>query len=139
MNKNRIRVYVSLIIVSGLLLALSILVSSCASQADIASRNVSKAADSFEVYRRITVINAITNDYLFIVEGLCSLGNFDSPGELSITCKVSPTEYYKHFAGLSDNVTYISEQLKPINVDPWHYRVIVNPSAVVPDIDIQTP
>jgi hypothetical protein len=62
--------------------ALSILVSGCATDADVASRNVSKAADMFEVVRRIVFYNGITGDYILTIEGLCSLGNFDPEGEL---------------------------------------------------------
>jgi hypothetical protein len=119
--------------------ALSILVSGCATDADVASRNVSKAADMFEVVRRIVFYNGITGDYILTIEGLCSLGNFDPEGELSITCKTGPNEYKKHFLGLSDNVTYFAEQIEPKNVSVYHYRVIFRPSIIIPDMDLETP
>jgi len=118
---------------------LSVFLSSCATQADVASTNLSKAADSFEVERRIVFYNGITGDYILVIEGLCSLGNFDSSGELSVTCKTSPTEYKKHYLGLSDNVTYFAEQIDSVNVDAYHYRVIFKPSNIVPDVDLQVP
>lgn len=107
------------------------------SEADMASRNVSKAADNFEVDRRIVFYNGITNDYILVVEGKCSLGNYDSKRELSITCKVGENEYRKHFLGLSDNVTFFSEQIKPVKVGVRHYKVYFRPSAIVPDIDLK--
>ena len=107
--------------------------------ADLASSNLSKAADSFEVTRRIVFYNGITGDYILQVEGLCSLGNYDVQGEISITCKVGPTEYKKHYLGLSDNVTYFAEQIEAVEANPYHYRVIFRPSVIVPDIDIQVP
>ena len=105
--------------------------------ADIASSNLSKAADQFEIQRRIVFYNGITDDYMLTIEGRCSLGNFDSTGQLSITCKTSPIEYKKHFLGLSDNVTYFVEQLDAENVSDHHYRVIFKPATIIPDIDLE--
>lgn len=119
-------------------LVLAILLSSCA-EADVASENVSKAADQFEIVRRIVFYNGITGEYILVIEGLCSLGNYDTEGSLSVICKTSPTEYKKHFLGLSDNVTYFAEQLEPAQVNVYHYRVIFRPSVIVPDVDLQVP
>lgn len=124
------------VLVSVVLLA-TIFLTSC-SQADVASNNVSKAADNFEVYRRIVFYNGITDKYILVIEGLCSLGNYDSTGELSVTCKTGANEFKKHFLGRSDNVTYFAEQLDPIATDPFHYRVIFRPETIVPDVELQT-
>lgn len=106
------------------------------SDADVASHNISKAADNFEVMRRIVFFNGITDTYLMTIEGRCSLGNNDDPGELSVTCKVNDG-YKKHFLGLSDNVSYFVEQLEGKNVSTSHYRVVFKPSTIIPDIDIR--
>jgi hypothetical protein len=106
------------------------------SDADVASKNISKAADNFEVVRRIVFFNGITDTYLMTIEGKCSLGNNDEPGELSVTCKVGDG-YKKHFLGLSDNVSYFVEQLEGKNVSTSHYRVVFKPSVIIPDIDIR--
>lgn len=106
------------------------------SEANTASTNLSKAADQFEVQRRIVFYNGITGDYILVIEGLCSLGNFDPAGELSVTCKTGEGIYKKHFLGLSDNVTYFAEQLESQRVDAYHYRVIFRPETILPDIDI---
>lgn len=121
-----------------LVLVSAILLVGC-SQADVASNNVSKAADNFEVNRRIVFYNGITNEYILVIEGYCSLGNYDAAGSLSVTCKTGPNEFKKHFLGLSDNVTYFAEQLDPAPVNVWNYRVIFRPSAIIPDIELQTP
>jgi ABC-type Fe3+-hydroxamate transport system substrate-binding protein len=118
---------------------IAVLLSGCMSDADVASQNVSKAADQFEINRRIVFYNGITGEYILVIEGLCSLGNYDPAGSLSVVCKVSQTEYKKHFLGLSDNVTYFAEQLEPAQVGVYHYRVIFKPSVIVPDIDLQIP
>jgi hypothetical protein len=109
--------------------------SACSSDADVASRNLSKAADQFEVNRRIVFYNGITNDYILQVEGLCSLGNYDKSRELTVTCKTGPGTFKKHFLGLSDNVTFFAEQLEPMPVSVYRYRVIFKPATIVPDIE----
>lgn len=105
-------------------------------EADTASRNLSTAADQFEINRRIVFYNGISGEYILTIEGLCSLGNNDPQGELSVTCKVSPTEYKKHFLGLSDNVTYFAEQIDSVEANPYRYRVVFRPSVIIPDLEI---
>jgi hypothetical protein len=114
-----------------------ILLTAC-NEADTVSHNISKAADSFEVQRRIVFFNGITDKYLLTIEGLCSLGNNDDPRELSVTCKVGPTSYKKHYLGLSDNVSYLVEQTDAVEADPFHYRILFRPESIIPDIDLQT-
>ena len=109
----------------------------CSPDADVASRNLSKAADMFEINRRIVIYNGITGEYMLTIEGLCSLGNYDSAGSLSVTCKTGPTNFKKHFLGLSDNVTYFVEQMEPAQASVFHYRVVFKPQIIVPDIDFR--
>lgn len=105
--------------------------------ADVVSQRISKDADYFKVQRRVVFYNGITGEYILSVEGLCSLGNYDSAGTLSVTCKTGPDEYKKHFLGLSDNVTFFAEQIAGSNQDPWHYKVVFKPATIIPDIDIK--
>lgn len=107
------------------------------SDADVASSNLSKAADYFEVERRIVFYNGITGEYMLTIEGRCSLGNYDPTGQLSITCKTGDDSYKKHFLGLSDNVTYFVEQVDAKNVSAYHYKVNFKPAAIIPDIDLK--
>lgn len=111
-------------------------VAAC-NDANVASRNLSTAADNFQIERRIVFYNGITGDYMLSIEGLCSLGNKDKEKELSVTCKVGPSSYKKHFLGLSDNVTYFVEQIDSADVSAYHYKVIFKPSVIVPDISIR--
>jgi len=113
-----------------------LLVSACGAQADVASQNLSIAADNFEITRRIVFYNGITGDYILTIEGKCSLGNYDSAGELTVTCKLGENEYKKHFLGLSDNVTYFAEQIDSASVDVYHYKVMFRPETIIPDIDL---
>lgn len=118
------------------LAAIALSLAAC-SDADIASQNLSKAADYFEIQRRIVFYNGITGEYMLTIEGLCSLGNHDGPKELSVTCKTGPSSYKKHFLGLSDNVTYFVEQVEAAQASEYHYRVIFKPAAIIPDIEIK--
>jgi len=111
--------------------------AACGTDADIASRNLSKAADQFEVTRRVVFYNGITGDYMLTIEGLCSLGNYDKAREVTVTCKTGAALYKKHFLGLSDNVTFFVEQTEPMPVGAYHYRVIFKPQAILPNIDFK--
>ena len=128
--KNLLNVFLVMIIAMTL--------SACQSDADIASRNLSTAADQFEIERRIVFYNGITDTYMLVVEGRCSLGNNDSARQRTVTCKTGPNSYKRHFLGLSDNVTYFAEQLESANVSGYHYRVIFKPQSIVPNIDLET-
>lgn len=121
--------------------AVLILSGACTdSKADVASRNLSKAAEQFEIERRIVFFNGITDKYLLTVEGRCSVESSDSAlgGSLEVTCKVGPNQFKKHFLGLSDNVSYFVEQIESADVSEYHYRVIFRPETIVPDIEVDT-
>ena len=124
-----------------LALAIILALTACDSEAETTSYNLSQAADNFEVNRRITFVNGITDKYLLTIEGLCSIkGSKDdnSKGQLEVTCKVGDGQYKRHTLGLSDNVTYVVEQLEPSKVDAFHYRIVYRPEALIPDIDLRT-
>ena len=76
---------------------------------------------------------------MLTIEGLCSLGNSDPSGEISVTCKTGPTDYKKHYLGLSDNVTYFAEQTESVEANPYFYRVIFKPSVIIPDVELKLP
>lgn len=117
-------------------IVLSVFMFGC-SDADVASRNLSTASDNFEVNRRIVFYNGITGEYMLQIEGLCSRDNSSTSEVLGIVCQVGPKQYKKHMLGLSDNVTFFIEQVDPVHVDPYHYRVIFKPSVILPDIEIK--
>ena len=107
------------------------------SDAHVASSNLSKAADNFEISRRIVFYNGITGEYMLSVEGLCSIGSANETKAIAVTCKTGPSEYKKHFLGLSDNVTYFAEQVAGVQASQYHYRVVFKPLAIVPDVEIR--
>ena len=112
------------------------LLAGCQREADVASYNLSANADNFQINRRIVFYNGITGQYMLEIKGLCSLGNNDPVRTLSVTCKVGPDTYRKHFLGLSDNVTYFAEQIEDAHVGVYQYSVNFTPSLIVPDIRV---
>ena len=118
--------------------ALGLVLGACTSDADVASSNLSKAAEQFEVDRRVIFFNGITDTYLLSIEGRCSIEADELDRQLEVTCKLGPDQYTKHFLGLSDNVSYFVEQMEAIDVDVYHYRVLFRPEAILPNIDLET-
>jgi hypothetical protein len=117
-------------------LGLGAVLAGCARDADVASQNLSYAADNFEINRRIVFYNGITGGYILTIEGLCAQKPEDGK-KLSVTCKTAPDVYKKHFLGLSDNVTYFSEQIDPAPVGTYRYRVVFKPVSIIPDVEFK--
>ncbi|RQS85140.1 beta-sandwich lipoprotein [Burkholderia seminalis] len=127
--------------ISRLLLAFTAvclsLLGACTNDADVASHNLSNAADNFQINRRIVFYNGFTGDYILTIEGMCSKDNSSTDSKLAIICKTGPNSYKKHFLGLSNNVTYFIEQLDAAPASTYHYKVVFKPSVIVPDISVQ--
>lgn len=115
-------------------IAMLFAVVGCNTDADIASTNISKAAEQFEIVRRIVFVNGITDSYILSVEGRCSV-EFH-PNKFEVTCKVDDGTYLKHYLGRADNVFPFVEQIQSANVSASHYKVIFKPLQIIPDIDI---
>lgn len=112
-------------------------VTGCTSEADRANSNLSKAAENFEVPRRITAINGITDSVLFTVEGFCSY-EVPSDGTFEAICKNPDGTIQRTTLFLSDNVTFVSSQMGGVAVDLFRPRVIFRPESVVPNFDLST-
>ena len=119
-------------------LSFGLLITGCARDAAVASKNLSYAADNFELDRRIVFYNGVTGDYVLTIEGKCS---FDVVGErkIDVTCKVGDKEFKKHSLGISDNITYFSEQLTSKGVSVYQYKVDFRPTTIIPDVDLKIP
>lgn len=120
---------------AGAAVLLGVTLSACANDADVVSENLSKAADNFEVNRRIVMFNGITDKYLMVIEGACSIT--DEGNQLEVVCKTGKDEYKKHFLGLSDNVAYFVEQGSPVKASADNYRVTFKPQSIIPDPDFR--
>ena len=115
-------------------LAMLLLLAGC-DDAKVASHNLSKAAENFEIDRRVIFYNGITDTYMLTIEGRCAIK--DQSTQLEVTCKLGEDQYKKHFLGLSDNVTYFAEQLSTADVAAYHYRVTFKPQTILPDVDFR--
>ena len=109
--------------------------SGCQDDATVASYNISKSANNFEIDRRIVFYNGINGEYMLTIEGRCSID--DQGNQLEVTCKIGPNEFKKHFLGLSDNVTYFAEQLETADVSVYHHRITFKPQSILPDVDFR--
>lgn len=124
-------------LLAAIAVTLGLLLSAgCATDAQVASQNVSLEADQFRVERRIVGINLITGDYLFMVTGKCSITADIADQQLEIICKVGEEAYQKHFIGIpaGANVTYTVEQVDSSHVSPYHYEFVFKPSVIVPTV-----
>lgn len=130
--KNRIR---SIALVIATVLGIS-LFAGCTSAADRANDNLTKAAENFEVPRRIVGINGITDQVLFAVEGFCSYEA--GGGVFEAICKEPDGSITRTTLGLSDNVTFVSTQIGGVKVDLFKSRVIFRPETIIPDFDLST-
>lgn len=106
-------------------------------QSQRVSYNLSQEADNFNVIRQLTVINCIEGDVLFQMTGKMSITADTSDNQLEVIVEDENGYYQKHFVGLSDNVTYVVEQLNVKNVSKYKYALNYNPKMWIP-VDIKT-
>lgn len=102
-------------------------------EADNVNHNLSQAADSFQVMRRITVYNARTDLIILEMEGAMSISN-SATNELVVTCMTGSNQYKKNYVYLNDYVIYVVEDITDTVTDPYHYKVHFY--TAVPDFDI---
>lgn len=110
----------------------------CISAADQANENLSRAAENFEVPRRITGINGITDNVLFTVEGFCSYEIKDGAYEAICLIDRASGEVERTTLAKSDNVTILVTQIGGTEVSLFRPRVIFRPETVVPNFDLST-
>lgn len=105
-------------------------------QADKVSYNLSKQADSFNEVRQITVINCLQGDTIFQMTGKMSITADTEDNQLEVVVEDENGEYKKHFIGLSDNVTYVIEDITSEDVSNYRYTLNFNPKMwILTDID----
>ena len=118
--------------VAGLLL-----LTGCMRDADIASYNLSTDADNFKVQRKVTFLNTITDEVLYTVEGNFAIVADTADNQLEITAKTGNDEFQKHFLGLSPTTVYIVEQLEWQEVNKHNFKITINPSALIPEVEVR--
>lgn len=110
---------------------MAIMMSGC-SESERVSYNLSKEADNFNDIRQITVINCIQGDVLFQMTGKMSITADTTDNQLEVVVEDENGEYKKHFIGLSDNVTYVVEDVTSDDVSKYKYTLNFNPKMWIP-------
>ena len=115
-----------------LVLALIGIFSTGCEQSEKVRYNLKKQADNFNLVRRITVINCIKGDVIFQMTGKMSI-EVDGSDNLEVTVEDNGT-YTIHYIGLSDNVTYVIEDLNlgANEVSNYKYTLVYNPEMWIP-------
>ena len=108
--------------------------TACSTQAERVSYNLSQEADNFNEIRQITVINCLQGDVLFQMTGKMSITADTADNQLEIVVEDERGEYKKHFIGLSDNVTYVVEDITAGDVNQYKYTLNFNPKMWLPEI-----
>jgi hypothetical protein len=97
-------------------------------EAEMVSYNLSLEADNFNNVRQITVINCLEGDILFQMTGKMSINADMADRQLEVIVETENGTYKKHFIGLSDNVTYVVEDITEGTVDKYNYTINFNPN-----------
>lgn len=113
------------------LAVVALLLTGC-NEADRVSYNLSKQADNFNDIRQITVINCLQGDVLFQMTGKMSITADVNDNQLEVVVEDENGEYKKHFIGLSDNVTYVVEDITSADVSKYKYTLDFNPNMWIP-------
>lgn len=104
----------------------------CDTEANRVSYNLSQEADNFNDIRQITVINCLQGDVLFQMTGKMSITADTADKQLEVIVEDEKGEYKKHFIGLSDNVTYVVEDVTAGDVEKYKYTLNFNPEMWLP-------
>ena len=119
--------------VLALLLSVSTMFAfSGCSEASKVSHNLSLEADNFNDVRQVTVINCLQGDVLFQMTGKMSITADTSDNQLEVVVEDEKGEYKKHFIGLSDDVTYVVEDITAGDVSKYKYTLNFNPEMWIP-------
>ena len=111
---------------------LILILAGCQTEAQKVSQNLSLEADNFNNIRQITVINCLQGDVLFQMTGKMSITADMADNQLEIVVEDENSGYKKHFIGLSDNVTYVVEDITSKEVNKYKYTLNFNPKMWIP-------
>ncbi len=120
-----------------IMLAGLLMLTGCQSESEKVSYNLSLEADNFNVVRQLTVINCIEGDVLFQMTGKMSITADVADDQLEVIVEDEDGSYKKHFIGLSDNVTYVVEDMDVNDVSKYRYTLNYNPKMWIP-VEVET-
>lgn len=118
-----------IVLLMSMIIALSL--AGC-NEAERVSYNLSEQADNFNVLRQVTVINCIANDVVFQMTGKMSIKADTSENQLELIVENEDGTYSKHIIGLSDNVTYVVEDIDTNYVSKYKFTINYNPKMWIP-------
>ena len=124
--------FICMILIIAITCALCFALSGCETQANRVSYNLSQEADNFNNVRQVTVINCLQGDVLFQMTGKISITADTADDQLEIIVEDENGQYKKHFIGLSDNVTYVVEDITAGDVSNYKYTLNFNPKMWLP-------
>ena len=113
-----------------MLLILSLFALSSCRESETVTYNLRREADDFNVRRRITVLNTRTDTPMMQITGLLAI-KVDSDGDLNIVIEKAPGEYVLNYAHLSQDTTYIVEQIETKEVSKYQYEIVFYPERLV--------
>lgn len=119
----------------AILITSTIILAGCPDDAEVAKHNLAKAADNFELMRRIVFVNTWTDAKLLVVEGKCNVEY--GQARTSVICKLGDDHYKRMFIGKSGQTTTIVEQMESVPVNVYHFRRTFKPQTIIPDIDFR--
>jgi outer membrane lipoprotein-sorting protein len=104
-------------------------------QAERVSANISQQADSFNVTRQFTVINTRAEDgnvsILFQMTGNFSIQK-TGDGDVDVIGENPDGTFYKHFVYLSQDITYVVQDLDSTAVNKHKFEINFNPKMIIP-------
>ena len=127
--KHKLEAIIAVLILS----IIAMLVATACSEADRVSYNLSQEADNFNIVRQLTVINCIKGDTIFQMTGKLSIKVDTVEHQLEVTVE-DDGKYVKHFIGLSENTSYLVEDLNlgANEVSKYRYKINFNPNMWLP-------
>ena len=140
MQQKKIKIYIGgfvmkKMILITMLVLVGVVLGGCVRTSTTVNHNLSKDADEFNLYRKITVTNARTDTIMLQAEGYMSLSN-NSANELVVTIKTGENTYYKDYIYLNDWTCYVMEQTEPTGTDKYHHQLVFYPERIIPDVEI---
>lgn len=129
MKKNIVKII-------GVLALIALVLTGC-TEAGRVSYNVSREAENFNVFRRVTVINARSDEIILELDGYFSIEVDGVDGQLEVTCQTGENTFTKHFIGLNEWTIYTVEDLSGANVDRYHYEIHYLPDGNVVNFDFK--
>ena len=119
------------IVVIAIIIILAVVLVGC-NDASQVQYNMSRQADHFDVYRKVTVINLRKDTILLECEGYLSIKDSNNNDELAVIIQTGKNEYKMHYFYFGGEVIYLVEQLEPTNTTAYYWDIRIH--AVLPHV-----